>query len=240
MSQHPTWLEPFCPAFCDAIVPLLTSSGRRVACFDADGTLWSEDIGEAFFRWLIAGRLLRTIDCDTDVYAAYEARVHEDRTMGYAWAVSLMAGLADADVTRWARQMAAAWPNYRPAMAALMKGLEEAGFEVWIVSASNRWIVRATMERMGLDPDRVVAIEVAVEDGILTSNVLRPITCRQGKVEAIDHHIQCRPVFAIGDSMGDLEMLECAQQPLIVGRHDQPQAEILAVAATRNWPIHRF
>ena len=33
---------------------LALKPGRKVATFDADGTLWADDVAEDFFRWLIA------------------------------------------------------------------------------------------------------------------------------------------------------------------------------------------
>ena len=91
-----------------------------------------------------------------------------------------------------------------------------------------------------MDPARVLAIHLEVDGGLLSDRVVSPVTCRQGKVEAIDQHIGCRPTLAVGDSMGDLEMLEYATQALIVGRTDQAGTEISALADARGWPIHRF
>lgn len=236
----PTWLQPFDPAFRDAVQAVLDDPGPApLACFDADGTLWSEDIGEAFLRWLIAGHLLPNHDCAKDVYADYEARVEVDRAEGYAWAVRLMAGLPVEDVVRWSRQLAHAWPCYRPAMADLARGLAAAGVEVWIVSATNRWTVTEGGRLMGFAPERVIGMSVEVADGRLTDRAERPLIANAGKVEAIGRVIGRRPDLAFGDSKGDFEMLCDARQPLVVGRRDKP-ASLLPIAAERGWPIHLF
>lgn len=236
----PTWLQPFDPAFRDAVQAVLDDPGPApLACFDADGTLWSEDLGEAFFRWLIAGHLLPRHDCDGDVYGDYEARVAKSRAEGYSWAVQAMAGLAAEDVVRWSRQLAHAWPNYRPEMGALARGLADAGVEVWIVSATNRWTVTEGGRLMGFDPRRVIGMSVHVEDGRLTERPEYPLIANAGKVEAIARVIGRRPDLAFGDSKGDLEMLIDARQALVVGRHDKP-ASLLPVARERGWPVHLF
>jgi HAD superfamily phosphoserine phosphatase-like hydrolase len=237
----PAWLAPFDPAFAEAVAARLRpGAGRRVAAFDADGTLWSEDIGEAFLRWLAAGGLLPRQGGAAEVWDEYERRVRESRVEGYTWAVQIMAGLREELLRGWCRQLAAAWPNYRPEMADLRAGLEAEGFEIWIVSASNRWIVEAAAPTLGIPAERVLGIEVQVADGLLSPRPVYPRPCGQGKVDAIQKHIGVKPVFAFGDSMGDFEMLGFADQPLVVGRRDRPDNELVRQAAGRGWPVHRF
>lgn len=244
MPSLPAWLEPFSPPFREAVLSQLSASApRRVAAFDADGTLWNEDIGEAFFRWLAAGGLLSGMTPDDDPFAVweeYEARVARNRAEGYAWAVQRMAGLAEEDVRRWSRQMAVAWPNYRPEMLGLVRGLSASGFEVWLVSASNAWIIGASAPIVGVDEARVLGIRVAVEDRRLTERLVPPVTCNAGKVEAVRTIIGAQASLAFGDSMGDFEMLEDAKQALVVGRREKPGAEIHLQAERRGWPVHLF
>jgi phosphoserine phosphatase len=244
MTTLPSWLEPFSPAFQQAVVHAVEKPGTsKLACFDADGTIWTEDIGEALFRWLSAGGLLSGIDPRRDpfdVWAEYEERVRKNRSDGYAWAVQCMAGLAETDVRRWCRQMAVAWPNYRPEMVQLIGGLSKSGFEVWLVSASNAWIIEAAAPLVGAAPAHVLGIRVAVDSAKLTDRIVPPVTCGAGKVDAIAAHIGRRPDLAFGDSMGDREMLESATVPLAIGRRDRPGAELLALAASRQWATHLF
>lgn len=241
--KTPGWLEPFSRPVADAVLRVLDGApGRRTACFDADGTLWSEDIGEASFRFLLAGGALPALPgADAEaVYRDYEARVDADRATGYAWAVQCMAGVAEADVRRWSRQMAYAWPNYRPAMIGLLRGLADAGVEVWVVSASSAWVVRAAVARYGVAPDRVIAMESVVRDGVLTDEMVRPLICLAGKVSAIDRYIGVRPDLAAGDSTGDLAMLQAAREPIVIGRNDQPDNALVREAQACGWPVHKF
>jgi hypothetical protein len=62
---------------------------------DADGTLWSDDIGEGFLKALIAEGALVSPEARGDVWAAYEERVRRDKASGYAWAAQQWLG-------RWA------------------------------------------------------------------------------------------------------------------------------------------
>jgi len=238
--RTPDWLAPFDDEFAHAIAKRLgPKPGRRVAVFDADGTLWYDDIGEAFARWLVEGDLLKGTHADS-FWDEYERRVNESRIDGYTWVIQVMAGLPEADVKLWCRQLAAAWSNYRPGMKALIAGLEQEGYETWICSASNRWIVRATAPYVGIPDERVLGIETQVADGLLTTRPIYPRPCNQGKVDAIQKHIGVKPVFAFGDSMGDFEMLAWAVQPMVVGRRDHQDNELVRQAGPRGWPVHRF
>lgn len=241
---HPTWLEPFSPVFRHAVSEqLVAGAPNKLACFDADGTLWQEDLGEALFRWLVAGDLLPALGSAPDpfeVWRDYESRVAKNRAEGYAWAVQCMAGVKQADLEKWCRQLAIAWPNYRPEMAALVKGLRGSGYEVWLVSASNGWVIEAAAPMVGGAPTQVLGMRVEVEAGLLTERMMRPLTCNQGKVDAIRQRLNRAPDLAVGDSLGDLEMLEAASLALVVGRHDRPGAELPTLAAARGWPVHLF
>jgi HAD superfamily phosphoserine phosphatase-like hydrolase len=239
--QIQQWLKPFSSLFRRGILEALErQADRRVACFDADGTLWFEDIGEAFLRWLLAGPLERLVAEDPRVYEHYEERVRRSLTDGYGWAVQAMAGLPEKDVKRWARQHAAAWPTYHGAMLGLLRGLTESGFEVWLVSASNHWVIAAAAERMGLDPARTIAIRTEVDRGILTDRLVTPIPCEAGKVAAIEKTIGRRPDLAVGDGLGDLAMLEHSVRPLVVGSRHKREAPLLRIGKERGWPTHVF
>lgn len=244
MPTTPDWLSPFSPEFQSAVAAQLHDGKKdKLACFDADGTLWAEDIGEALLRWLAAGGLLPKLGAardPADIWDEYEARVKKNRAEGYGWAVQVMAGLPETDVRRWSRQLAHAWPNYRPAMAGLVRGLSASGYDVWLVSASNGWIVAAGAPHVGANPSKVLGVRVEVDDDELTDRLLPPVTVNQGKVEAIQKRFGRLPDLAVGDSLGDVEMLERARLPLVVGRHDKATAELLGIAKTRGWATHLF
>lgn len=233
---NPTWRRIFSEAL------LRAQEGRRViACFDADGTIWAEDIGEAMLRLLAAAGLLPSEKRPwQEVYGEYEERVRKDRCAGYAWAVEVMAGLREEEVVRWSKAFAASWPNYRPQMVRLLQALEEGHVEVYIISATCEWLVRAAAGLMGIEESRVYGIRSRVQNGVLTSEVLKPITCGPGKVEAIRKYIGQMPDIAVGDSPGDTEMLEAASQALVVARRDRPSSDFVLLARSRSWPLQWF
>lgn len=237
------WPEEFSKQFVDALdegIATGKESPRPIAVFDADGTLWDRDLGEAFLRWLIAGKRLLDVDYTEDIYADYEERVEKDRTSAYTYAVQLMRGLPLRDILEWSLQLAYAWPNYRSSMKYLVHKLREEGFETWIVSASNEWSVTMAARFMGFEPDQCLGIKTVIHDGIITDEPSPPITCNKGKVEAINSIIGAGAIFAFGDSMGDFEMLESVLKPMVVGEYRKDNSELIQKANERDWAVTLF
>lgn len=202
-----------------------------LAVFDADGTLWREDVGEAFLRHLVSLGWVKLPD-GSDPYEAYERAVDRDRATGYAYAAQLQAGLAVDEVSREASRFAASWVP--PRMVSDTRGLRElcaaAGLVPFVISASALPIVRAAAPLAGFDRHR--GIEVRIEGGKFTSEVVQPVTYAEGKIAAAPGPI----ALACGDSFtGDLAMLEKAAIPVVVApAHGSP---LSIEAHKRSWPV---
>ena len=102
-------------------------------------------------------------------------------------------------------------------------------FDVWMVSACEREVVRAVVERLGIPFDRVIGTDVpyiasetgedAVDDYNMSANEaillgfpLDDVECaKSGKSAAIAREIGRRPVLAFGNSSGDYSMLNYAE-----------------------------
>lgn len=91
----------------------------------------------------------------------------------------------------------------------LMPHLEAAGFDVWVVSATNQWTVETFAERaFGVPRERVLGNRVQLgEDGVLGDETCRPVLYRQGKVDIIAQEIGRQPALVFGDSFTDFEMM---------------------------------
>jgi len=206
-----------------------------VALFDADGTLWREDVGEAFLRHLVSLGLVQLPD-GSDPYEAYERAVDRDRARGYAYAAQLQAGLEVRRVEAEARRFAADWvpPRLVGDVTRLRELSESAGLLPMVVSASALPIVVAAAPLAGFAIDRCRGIEVIVRDGRFTTEVLQPIAYAAGKIAAVRK--AGRIALACGDSLtGDLAMLEAAQVAVVVApRSGSP---LSAEAQRRGWPV---
>ena len=178
-----THLTPAQAEFVESVVRL----EPRVATFDCDGTLWSGDAGEGFFAWelqqgLVSEEVQRWA---RSRYADYRAgKVPEEIMCGEM--VTMHRGLREEVV----QQAADAWfpqgiaPTIFPEMRALVRRLRDDGCDVWAVSSSNLWVIRAGMPYFEIPPDRILAAETAVENGTILDRLIR-MPSGPGKSEAI-------------------------------------------------------
>ncbi|MDO4805029.1 MAG: HAD family hydrolase [Lachnospiraceae bacterium] len=118
---------------------------------------------------------------------------------------------------------------YKP-MIEVIDYLRANEFDVWMVSACEREVVRALVERYDFPYDHVIATDVPYEasgkgedeaaddynmtqeDEILLGAPLDEVECgKSGKPAAIAREIGKRPVLAFGNSSGDFSMLNYAE-----------------------------
>ena len=206
-----------------------------LAAFDADGTLWREDVGEAFLRHLVSLGWVKLPD-GSDPYAAYERAVERDRAAGYAYAAQLQEGLAQDAVSAEAERFASRWvaPRLIGDTQELRALCAQAGLLPFVISASALPIVLAAAPLAGFSRENCRGIEVQVRDGRFTADLLQPVTYAQGKVASAAR--SGRLGLACGDSFtGDLPMLEAARVAVVVApSHGSP---LSIEARRRGWAV---
>ncbi len=204
-----------------------------VAAFDADGTLWREDVGDAFLRHLVGIGWVRLPD-GRDPYEAYERAVERDKRSGYAYAAQLQAGLDEAEVAAEAERFARSWVPRRLVRAALelRAACVESGLRPVVVSASPLPIVRAAAPLAGFSD--FAGIAVRVRDSHFTAEVLDPVTYAEGKVQVAARFGPL--IVACGDSLaGDLPLLSAARVAAVVA--PSTGSPLRDEALRRGWPI---
>lgn len=210
------------------------------AVFDADGTLWSGDVGEELMLALLdEGALDGRPAGDRTAWESYLALQDKDHTAAYAWVVELLAGWSEeALVARCEALVHSFAPAhvFRP-MLTLAQELEGAGVPVWYVSASNRWVVDAGIRRLGLPGGRVLAMQVAVEAGVLTDRIVAPRTNLEGKCDAIRAAVGPSPLLAAGNSTNDAPMLRMATGLALTVN---PSEGLYTEAVASGWLVRTF
>lgn len=208
----------------------------QVAAFDCDGTLWSGDSGETFFDWEIkrgivsaeVGRAMRAR------YAEYKAgRVSEEDMCGEM--VTMHRGLRENVIMDAATEfMESAFQGYVfPEMKELVRLLHENGCEIWAVSSSNEWVIRAGMKEFGIAADRILAAKVAVANGNVTDRLVR-IPSGPGKPQALRDVVNKDIDAAFGNSRWDMEMLAMAKHGFAVN----PNPDLETMALQRGWTVY--
>ncbi|MBA2963793.1 MULTISPECIES: HAD family hydrolase [Ramlibacter] len=209
---------------------------ERIAVFDNDGTLWSEQ--PMYFQFLFAldqVKAMAPAHPEWKTTAPFDAVLAGDVKAVLAggdkgMAQILMATHTGMDTEQFS-QSVSAWvasarhPRsgrpftdmvYQP-MLELLALLRENGFKIYIVSGGTVEFMRAWSERVyGIPPEQVIGTSFVTRfdrgaDG-------RPVLRREAKLDflddgpgkpvAIQKYIGRRPVFAFGNSDGDLQMLQ--------------------------------
>jgi phosphoserine phosphatase len=209
----------------------------RLAVFDCDGTLWEGDAGKDFLYWEVEHGVLPPPVAAAVIprYRDYEAgRVPEDVMCGEM--VQIHAGLPVADLERAGEEFFATlvYPRIFPEMMDLVARLAETGCELWAVSSTNEWVVRAGARRFGIPGDRILAASVRSRDGRATDELVR-VPTDDGKVTAIREVIGCVPDAVFGNSLHDFDMMEMARAAFAIA----PNSGLEAAARQRAWPVFR-
>ncbi len=212
---------------------LVFESNPKVAVFDCDGTLWGGDAGYGFMAWSLEMGLVSRSTCDwADTrYRDYLAgNVSELAICGEM--VQIYAGLREQELreaaARYVREFVR--PRVFAEMAALVAALQHAGVEIWAVSSTNKWVVAEGVRDFGFPEERILAAEVRVAGGLITSEIL-DVPTDEGKVTALARVGLIRPDAVFGNSIHDLAMLEAARNAFPVN----PSPELLEAAAKNGW-----
>lgn len=222
-----------------------------IVATDADGTLWSGDVGEDSFHAFIArGRIERS---------AHEAMQREARAHGFdpggspaelaqrlfdAYAAGTFPEERACEMMAWcyaewtkgelsafmrdvvARRGLAA--RLHAELGRVLAGVRALGVELYVVSASPRAIVEEGARIVGVEPPFVVAADPRFEGDTIKADVHRPIPYGPGKVHHLERTIGRRPILAaFGDNVFDVPMLQAAEIAVAV----RPKPRLRARAA---------
>jgi len=208
----------------------------KLAVFDCDGTLWSGDAGEGFFRWEITEGLVskEVGEWALPRYAEYKAgKVTEEVMCGEM--VSMHKGMIEAEVQRAATRYfdLYMYESIFPEMRELVLRLQAQGCEVWAVSSSNEWVIRAGMRHFDIPRERILATAPVLDKNRITGDLLR-IPSGEGKPQAIREAVQKTPDAGFGNSRWDFEMLEMSKRAFAIN----PNPDLAESARERGWTVY--
>ncbi len=229
-----------------ALTEARKSTTNPVAAFDADGTLWDTDLGEAFFDYIIDNKKVKL---PPDPWDYYLKTKKENAPKAYLWLAQICAGHKLEEVQAWAAQCVKELnPPLFVAQKQLIQYLRSEGVRVLIVTASVKWAVEPGALLFGLTHEDVLGIETTSTGGVITETQKGPITYRAGKVEALlEKTGGVRPFFCSGNSEGDQELLLSATQTALAVSAARPddsmyrtETQLQKLAASKEWLMHRF
>ncbi len=236
--------------------------GERIAVFDNDGTLWSEQ--PLYFEVLFALDEIRRMAPQHPEWKQkmpYKAVLENDQqalaatgTKGLMQIVGVThTGITSAEFTANAQRWLATAVHPRSKkpytemvfqpMLELLAYLRDNGFKLYIVSGGEVAFMRAFAEEVyGIAPEQVIGTTFAsrFQDINGELSILRQATLAHnddgpGKAESIESIIGRRPVFAFGNSDGDLQMLQWT----MAGKGRRLAGLVHHTDAKREWAYDR-
>ncbi len=224
--------------------------GPVALAFDADGTLWSGDVGFDLFKAALASRALRpaaqsalaaeahaaglSASADEDaneialrLFAAWAAGdVGDERAFRMmAWAFAGFGDdemLAFAEETQKASGLAA---RLHGSAAEVIRWAHGADIEVWVVSASPRAAVVTGARHFEIPPSRVIGVTPILAASVLTTELVEPISYEAGKPLAFRAQAPGTGLLAaFGDTASDVPLFLAAHLGVAVGPNDRLRA----------------
>jgi len=213
------------------------ASNPKVAVFDCDGTLWGGDAGYGFMAWTLEQGLVSrsTSDWIDTRYRAYLAgKVSEVAICGEM--VQMYAGLREQELREAAARYVSEFvrPRVFAEMTSLVARLQKSGVELWAVSSTNKWVVAEGVRDFGIPAERVLAAEVRVADGLISSELL-DVPTDEGKAATLNRIGMPHPDVVFGNSIHDLAMLKMARNAFPVN----PSPALIEAAAKSGWGYFR-
>jgi len=217
------------PSFLSAMTVL---GEGTVALFDADGTLWRDDVADDFTRWMID-----TGAISGEQWSRYLEIYREDHAAGCRYLLMLYAGLTQTALhdrvwTWWREHARRRWV---PEALEALYFLAEAGCEIWIVTGSPSDTMYPL--RDFLPVSTVIGMDFELDEQDVITGGHSGISCAdEGKAEKVRALLgdERRVVFAAGNGSLDRAMMELSTD---VAWAVYPNATFEAVARSRGWPI---
>ena len=196
---------------------------RGAVIFDADGTLWNDDLGDAFFAFLVKNGLV-----SARKLSEYQTLEAFDPKAAYGFAVQAMAGLSETQVLDLSDDFCEGWllSRVRQDVVGFALALRKAGMRVEVISATAELIVRPAITRVLGDWAVSHGIRVEIKNGILTDILEQPLSFAEGKVEVFNNLDVGPLMIAVGDSRHDIPILRRAETGIWVGRVPAPDGLI--------------
>jgi len=239
--------------------PNFIPEADRIAVFDNDGTLWSEQ--PAYFQLFFAMDRVRELAPKHPEWRTeqpFKAVLENDlQTLAAGGEEAIMklvmathAGMSDEDfdaiVREWIKM--AKHPTkkvpytelvYQP-MLELLAYLRENGFETFVVSGGGiDFMRRFASEAYGMPSWQIIGSQIEVkyrDKKIVRLPEIRFIDDKAGKPVGIHYHIGKRPVAAFGNSDGDFAMMEYTEAN---SKYKTLQLYVHHTDAAREWAYDR-
>ena len=216
--------------------------------FDADGTLWNNDVLYHFLEYQIQKGLL----CGKRSRNLWQKLISEPKNKKKnLMAISnLFAGLTVREVRKRAQKAFDYFPSgIFKEQKEFIKWLQNRGIKIYVVSASYKWALEPAIKAMGLPVDCIIAVENAVKNGVIHRKLKGEVSISGGKVRRLfEKTKKKRPLMAAGNTLWDADLIETASHvKMAVGCQScfdfklrKLEKKLADKAKKKGWLIHEF
>lgn len=221
-----------CPDAVPDFVRALPTDGQGKLCiFDADGTLWRDDVADDFARWMMAEGHIE----DGGRWSEYVRIYRADAGAGCEHMLTFYRGMTlptlERYVRAWWQQAERCWVV--EALESLLL-LAERGYASWVVTGSPTTTMLPLCDFLPVQ--RIVGMDFALDDSGRITGERSGIRCaHEGKAQKVRQLWGDRPVvFAAGNGPLDTAMLELSEGVVWCV---YPGPELLARAREHGWHV---
>ncbi len=219
-------------AFLDSTVPMKI---RKVAVFDCDGTLFGQTpyylADEALYDFAQKNYAGKSDRKSKEKMAIVDKLLHGNN-VGIEYVqnrIKFLSGPTAEEIQEMGDAMF--HEKYQnkmyPEMKQLLANLKDYDFEIWVVSASPELLYqRFVAEQLGIPEDRILGVKSLVTaDGVVTDQLVFPVPQDNGKAEVVNTFIKAKPLFAGGNSRGDMELMNTSVGLKLIVNPDDKKVE---------------
>lgn len=214
----------------DEILPQIAPDEKRIAAFDFDGTLVSQNPSFAVVEYFIhesdiTGYIAPPDNSGASTAADYAYRKLPSLEEIVRYQIAAFAGKRCDEVAE--RAHAFYTKHYAPRIfteqKAILDALRAAGFEIYVISGSAKlFIERFISAEFGVPSSHIIATADDATTGEHVANDWRGVAIDGTvKVREIERRIGAPPAIAIGNSMGDIPMLAMAKWLSVIINPDE-------------------
>jgi putative phosphoserine phosphatase/1-acylglycerol-3-phosphate O-acyltransferase len=220
----------------------MTGAPRIGAFFDMDKTLIAENSGALYMRRRYEQGEIDTLELARGLgaYLRYKVGMLDIS----AWtrdAMSVFEGEREEELERQAEEWLseAVLDKVYPEARDVVRGHQEQGHLVAIVSGATRFVVGPLARHLGIEHYLYTRLET--RGGAFTGKVVEPVCFEEGKIywlrELVERErIDLARSYFYTDSITDLPLLELVGHPVVTN----PDPLLYREAARRHWPVRFF
>ncbi|MEA3234238.1 HAD-IB family hydrolase [Pseudomonas mosselii] len=212
----------------------------RLALFDLDNTLLGGDSDHAWGDYLCERGILDPVAYKQRNDAFYQDYLNGtlDMQAYLAFSMEILAASEPAQLEQWHREFMrdCIEPIILPRALALLQQHREAGDQLVIITATNRFVTAPIARRLGVRV--LLATECETQDGRYTGRSTDIPCFREGKVTRLarwmlENGFDLEDSYFYSDSLNDVPLLEVVANPVAV----DPDPKLQAEAERRGWPV---